>query len=123
MRAAERRRSIRITISSLVNALDQITGLLKLDREEEGGRDVDSFRLDARLIGAAGSDLIGPEGEARSVGLTIEKIVIVLADKILRVVNHVRRRLGHVIHDGYDGGCGRGQGGEGGISQADVESP
>src|SRR5207302_4520115 len=111
------------TVGSLVNALDQITSLLKFDREKESCGDVNSFRLDARLIVAAGSDLIGPEGEARSVRLTIEKIVIVLADKILRVVYHVRRRLGHVIHDGYDGGCGRGQGGEGGISQADVESP
>src|SRR5205807_4444411 len=77
MRAAERRRSIRITVSSLVNALDQITSLLKFNGQKEGGRDVDSLRLDARLIVAAGSDLIGPKRQTASVRLSIENIVIV----------------------------------------------
>src|SRR5262249_34975423 len=60
-----------ISVSGSVCAFDQESGFLKLDREEKGRRYIHSHGLNATLIVAAGSNLIGPEGETRSIRFAI----------------------------------------------------
>ena len=45
MSSAERRRTSCVAVGSFVKALNQIASLLKLNREEEGGGDIDAPRL------------------------------------------------------------------------------
>src|SRR5205814_887661 len=83
-RAATRRRSARVAISHFVHALNQITCLLKFNRQEVSCRDVDALQINADLIGTAGSNLIDPKCQTIRVRRSIEKVVIVLANKVGR---------------------------------------
>ena len=60
-----------IPISSFVEAIDEITGLLELYREEVGGTDIDSLDLNAPHIAAASNNLVSPEGQTFGVGLAV----------------------------------------------------
>src|SRR2546422_3908773 len=95
----------RVSVSSLVHALDQITGLLKFERQKVGSRDINTLRVDALLVCAAGSDLVGPIRQAAGVSLSVQEIVIVLAYKILRVSNDVGRRLGWIVGNLHGSDC------------------
>src|SRR5439155_16722803 len=44
-------------------------------------------------IAAAGSDLVGPEGEAARIGFAIEKVEIMLPDEELRGIDRIQSRL------------------------------
>src|SRR5438105_9861017 len=103
MCTSKRRRSARVAISHLVYALDQITRLLKFNRQEVSCRDVDPFQLHAGLIGAAGSDLIDPKRQAICIGRSIQEVVIVLADKVRWIIDDVRGRLAYIVGDRYRG--------------------
>src|SRR5207253_6327773 len=46
---------------SFVNPIDQIAGVLKLDRKKERRRSIDALDRDASLIAAAAGNVIGPE--------------------------------------------------------------
>ena len=77
-------------------------GLLKLYREKERSRDVDPFSLDTLLVSSARSNLIRPKTEARRVRFAVEKIIILLANKELRIIDRVREWLNRdrvVIYD------------------------
>src|SRR2546429_4881075 len=99
-----------IAISDFVKALNQIAGLLKFNRKEVSGRDIDPLQINTRLVGSARSNLVGPEVPATLIGLAIEKIVIVLADIVSRIIAHVRRRLAGIVGDGNGGKLRRAQG-------------
>src|SRR5262245_27297976 len=105
MSGGKSRVSRHLAISGLVDALDQVAGVLKLNREKERSRDIDPPRFDAARVVATGRDLIRPELKPRSVRLAIKKVVIVLADKILRIVYRVCGRLGCIVNNrnGRDG--------------------
>ncbi len=89
MRAIEGRVGKRIAVSDFVHALDEIAGLLKFNREKVSCRDIDALQINAGLISSAGSYLVGPEVPAALVRLAIEKVVLVLADIVPRIVNRV----------------------------------
>src|SRR5205085_9028435 len=76
MRAAEAGGPRRISVGNLVDPLDEIAGLLELDREEEGRRDVDAAdrQVGGRRVRAV-RHLASPEGEARRVRLADEEVV------------------------------------------------
>src|SRR5205807_2648028 len=107
MGAAKGGTAVGIAVSGFVHPLDQITGLLEFEREKVGSRDINTLRVDALLVCAAGSDLVGPKRQAAGVSLPVQEIVIVLAYKVLRVINDVGRRLGWIVGnlDGSDCGC------------------
>src|SRR5438132_6425688 len=109
MRPAECRSATGAAISRLVHALDQIAGLLEFERQKVSSRDINPFRVDTRLVGSAGSDLVGPKRQAACVSLSVQEIVIVLADKVLRVINDVGRRLGWIVGNLHGSDCGRAQ--------------
>src|SRR5215831_361962 len=72
-----------------VEPFDQEAGLLEFNREKERRRHIVSLVGDARLIRTARSDLISPKIQACLIRFAIEKVVIVLAHKCLRIVNRV----------------------------------
>ena len=59
-----------------MNAINEIAGLLKLNREVEGRRDVDALDFNALRVRLAGSDLIRPEAEAIGIRFAIKKIEV-----------------------------------------------
>src|SRR5690349_15420205 len=78
----------------------EIARPLKLDRQEERCRHVDSSYLSTSCIGAARLNLVDPEGETGSVRFTIEKVEIVLPhEEGTRVDRIARRRSGVVVQD------------------------
>ena len=79
------------------------------------------FQLNASRISAAGSDFIGPKIPAAWIRRSIEKVVIVLADVVPRVINRVRRRLGRVVNDGHGSDRRRPQTRACRIAQVDIE--
>ena len=69
MDPAKGRRTVRVAVSSFVDPLDQITGLLKFNRKEEGCRDIDAFHFNALWIGAADRNFVRPETDSTRVWL------------------------------------------------------
>src|SRR5205807_5014301 len=90
------------TVRRFVYPFNQVTSLLEFNRQKVSSRDVDALEINASLIGATGSDLIGPKSQTIRVGRSVEKIVIVLAHEVLRAVYHVRR-LGGIVGDCHRG--------------------
>src|SRR5207249_9389726 len=74
--------------------VNKITCLLKLSRKEKCCRNVHTLSADALLIAAARGDLIGPKRQATRVGLTIQKVEILLPHERIRITNRARRRCG-----------------------------
>ena len=75
------RRVRQVPIGHLVHAIDEISSLLKFDREKESCRDVNAFHFNAGRVTATRGNLVGPEISAALVGLTVEKVEILLADE------------------------------------------
>ncbi len=69
--------------------LDEISGLLKFDRDKESRRDVSALVVDARRVRDATSDLAGPERKPAGVRLAIEKIYVMLTHKEGRLVDRI----------------------------------
>ena len=80
-----------------VGQVNQRTGLLKLDREEESGARVDALDLDTLRVGATRSNAAGPEVEAGSIGLATQEIEIVLTDKEVCIVHGITLRWKEVV--------------------------
>src|SRR5258706_7146398 len=100
---AEYRRATAVAVRRVIEALDQITGLLKLQRRKVSGRDVDAPEFQAGLVPSAGSYLIGPKCQTTRVGLPVEEVVIMLAGEVLRIINHIRCRLHCAVDDRHRG--------------------
>src|SRR5207253_2138463 len=100
-RSAKRRGAVGIAVSSFVHPLDQITGLLKFNREKVSCRDVYPFQFNASRIRPAGSYFIRPKRQATGVSLSVQEVVIVLADIVLWVINRIRRWLSCIINNRY----------------------
>src|SRR5882757_4467066 len=82
--------------------MHQIARLLKLDRQEECCRHIDSFDLYALRVCATLCDLTRPEVQATRVRLSIEKIHIVLPHEEASHVYRISRPVGAVvINDRY----------------------
>src|SRR5207244_7475080 len=73
----------------LSEAINEITALLKFYREEKRCRHVNAFDFNALSIAAAGSNLIGPEGETVCIRFAAEEIKILLPNEVRRVVNWI----------------------------------
>src|SRR3954463_3359812 len=86
-----------------MQAVDEVSGLLELKREEEGRRDVDALDLAALRVRAARLYLVSPEGEARSIGLAVEEVPVVLRDEEGRRVYGVDDGGRRVVFDYVDG--------------------
>src|SRR5947207_6780299 len=78
-----------VAVSGLVSPLDQITGLLKLDREKESGRRVNAFCVNAALIATAAGDPADHEVQTALISGTVEKIQIVLFHKKRRIIDRI----------------------------------
>ena len=63
--------------------------MLKFNREEVGGADVDSLGLDALGIATAGIDLVSPVSKTGCIRLAIEEVAVVLADEEVSAVDGV----------------------------------
>ena len=66
-------------------------GVLELHRQKECCRRIHAFDFAATRIGAASFDVVNPERQTGCVSLTVEEVVIMLADKKLAVVDRVAR--------------------------------
>src|SRR5207248_4018451 len=64
-----------------LRADDKATGLLELDRKEEGGGGVDALEGAAARIRTARRDVGHPEGESRRVGFAPKEVEVVLANE------------------------------------------
>src|SRR5712671_3514894 len=92
MVAIEGRLARPIGKGGLVKTLNQITSLLEFNREKERPRNVDPFVVDARLVIAAGGNLVSPEGQPASVRGPIQKVRIVLSHKKVCAIDWVAGR-------------------------------
>src|SRR5438128_7414613 len=101
MGAAKGGTAVGIAVSGFVHSLDQITGLLEFNREKVRCRDVDSLQFNASRIRPAGSYFIRPKRQAAGVSLSVQEVVIVLADIVLWVINRIRRWLSCIINNRY----------------------
>src|SRR6267154_815133 len=81
-----------IAKGGLVKTLNQIAGLLKFNRDEERRRNVDPLVVDARLVIAAGGDLVSPEGQPTRVRSPIQKILIMLPHEKVGAIDWVAGR-------------------------------
>src|SRR5205085_10796997 len=81
------RRSICIAERRLVHFLDQISRLLKLNRQKERRRSVDALDVGARLIAGASGDVAYPELKTARVGHAIQKIYVLLLDVEIGIVD------------------------------------
>src|SRR5882724_3026325 len=96
-----------IAKGGLVKTLNQITRLLKFNRDEERRRNVDPFVVDAGLVVAAGSYLVSPEGQPTRVRSPIQKILIVLPHEKVGAIDWVAGRgvaetTRVALHEGRD---------------------
>src|SRR5438477_10001175 len=121
MRAARGRRAVSVGVCRLVEALHQITGLLKFNRQKVRSRNVDAFQLNACLIAAAGCNLIGPESQAARIRLTTEKVDVVNAHENTCLIDRVGSGRGFIIGDGNRGRARRTEGYSDGIAEGDGE--
>jgi len=62
---------------------------LIFDREKERGGRIDASGLAALSVGAAQVEVVCPEEQTRGIGLAIEKIVVMLRDESLRIVDWI----------------------------------
>src|ERR1044071_2987317 len=108
----------------LVREVDEESGLLELNREEERGRDVDA--ADLKVGVPAVRQLVRPEGEPRGVRLAVEEVYVVLPDEERRVEARVPadrvRAVGRLVTvDGHVYGSGRAERSVGGVTERDDE--
>src|SRR6185369_1485224 len=87
------RRTGKIAERRLVDPVNQISSLLKLDGHKECRRDVDPLHVDTLRICPTRIDFIGPEVESRRVWFSIEEINVVLPDKKPGAVNRIHASL------------------------------
>src|SRR6266481_2071363 len=97
MSTVQGRLAIPISVRGFVNAFDQITSFLELNRQIERSRNVDAFLLDTLLIVPARGDLLGPEILPVSIALSIQEVVIMLADQHRRIIDRIRRTITTVV--------------------------
>src|SRR2546428_8453815 len=97
MRPSKRRCAISTAVSGLVHSLDQITRLLKFNREEVRCRDVHSLQVDARLVRTARSYLIGPEGQSGGIRQAIQEVIIMLPYKESCLIDRIRSRRRKIV--------------------------
>src|ERR1044072_2942711 len=130
MSAAEGRRSRTAAVSNFVQALDQVAGLLKLDREEESCRHVNAANLTTGLLLGGWPrltfvDLVLPESQTWGVRFAVEEIKIVLTHEEVAVESSVLDGISPVHRFvavyGYGDVDWRTQGAEHRIAQADIE--
>src|SRR6266511_2580505 len=76
--AVQSLRTLGVAISHFVETFNQVASLLKLDREEEGSRDIDTANV-AALLREALVDLVLPEIETALIGHAVKEVKIVLA--------------------------------------------
>src|SRR5215471_4825010 len=79
------------------------------------------LHIDAGLVRAAGSNLIGPEVPAALIRLPVEKVVIVLADISPWIVDSVGGRFTWVVEDRHRGNRRRAKTGSHGTTETDIE--
>src|SRR5438552_12511396 len=72
MRPARGGSGTAISVGGFVEALDEVTCLLKFNRQEERGRGVDALQLTACCVGSTRFDIVGPETYATRVSLAIQ---------------------------------------------------
>src|SRR5207237_8516038 len=84
MRSAKGRSAAGTAVRRFVEALDQITCLLEFDRQKVSRRDIDPLQFNAGCVTAAGNNFVGPELQARSIRLAVEKGQIMLMDEPAR---------------------------------------
>src|SRR5437016_11043391 len=101
MRAADRGRTSRVSVSGFVEAFDQIAGLLEFNGKKERCGNIDSLNLDALLIVTTGRYLLRPKSETIRIGFAIQKVKIVLAHKKGRYIAGIRARRTVVIDHGH----------------------
>ena len=77
-------RSRHCAVAGAIEAIDEVTRLLKLQLDEEGRRDADAPLMKASGVRAALCDLTRPISETALIRLTAEEIRVVLADEKLR---------------------------------------
>src|SRR5438876_7681698 len=94
MRPAKGRSAAGAAVSSFVEALDQITRLLEFYRKKVSRRDVDPLQFNAGCVTAAGNNFVGPELQARSIRLAVEKIHVVLSDEPACLIDRIARGRG-----------------------------
>ena len=87
------------TEGSSVSEIGGEAGILEFDRKEERRRDMDALDLDALLVGAAGGDLVNPEGEPARVGLAIQEVEVMLANEERSFVDRVGRGSAGIVVD------------------------
>ncbi len=76
-----------------IKVAHKVSCRLELDREKERCRCIYALHDGAFWLWCAAVDFVGPEGKARRVGVTIQKVTILLANKSLSVVISIRRQL------------------------------
>ena len=70
-----------------IEAEGKVAGVLKLNRKEEGCGNVRSLFAETTCVVAARRNLVGPEVLTIRIGLAIQEVVIVLADKCRGIVD------------------------------------
>src|SRR5437870_13013071 len=105
MRSAQRGSAAGAAVSRLVHPLDQITSLLKFNRQKVSRRNIDPFQANARLIISAGRNLVGPKRQAIRVRQPIEEVIIMLSHEEARLVDRIRPRADVAVVDGVYGRC------------------
>src|SRR5262249_20594833 len=90
MCASNGRTARRVAVSGPVHTLHQITCLLKFDGKKERRRNIIPSDVDARLVGATGSDLAGPETATGLVRITAEEVIVMLLRKEPRLIDRIR---------------------------------
>ena len=82
-----------------MRANDEITCLLKLNRQEKRSRDADTLCLPALRVSSALLDLVRPKIFARKIALAIQKVVVMLANEHARGVDRIACRLRRVVEN------------------------
>ena len=104
MRAARSGSGAAIAVGGFVETFDQVTGLLKFNRQEERRRGVDALEVAACQVVPTGFDVVGPETNTARVRLAIQKVEIVLPDKETRDIAGIGTVRTVVIDDRHGGG-------------------
>jgi len=71
MRAANGRCSGRISVSRLVNSLNEVIGVLKFNRQEESGRGIDALSVATFWLRGTAINVVDPKIPAGSIRLAI----------------------------------------------------
>src|SRR5690242_14581831 len=78
--AHERSITRHVSKGTFFQEIDHVARLLKFDRQEVRGGDVNAFCEHATRVGATARDLIDPEVETGRIRLTIQEINVMLPD-------------------------------------------